>query len=545
MPSSTLNVYNKDGSTLLGSGNADLSYKVTDAGIIDMVDGSYINVAFSNSSVIGYSDNPNSTIPDYTIGTTDISFGPVGTFNIYEVEKDPYNITLSKNQIIVKCKDKTMEKDLQISFEGGDEPTWEDIVDDDKAPLIEGDSGYIAKNGIDAYYSFESSDRYGIWHKNLKTGEITKIYTSGYNWKYFFEDSKGNVYVSSSTSGSNGIIYLNGTTATSIYGINSNWNYFFEDSKGNVYASSDRSDTGIIHLDGSTATEIYTSGYNWKYFFEDSKGNVYVGAYYGSNGIFLLDGKNITSIYGNGYYFDKFFEDNEGKIYVFSSIISTYGIILITGNTATKIYDTADKIKYMFKDSNNNIYFSYESSSNAGLFHINDTVVTKIYEYGYSYNTLYEDNKGNVYTCVSSNPSNSGLTHLNGLTATFMYSSGGWIYFFEDSKGDLYVGNSGSSSGILYVNGATATKIVSSDGGWSLFNEDSEKNLYCANRNGYGAYYLNKENAVKLTSSYSKYLFNFNGYIYTSSSETPTNNAIVYKLTPTSATKYTYKEVTK
>ena len=253
MPSSTLNVYNKDGSILLGSGNGDLSYNVTETGIIDNVDGSYINVAFSNSNVIGYSNNPNSTKPDYPIGTTDIPFGPVGTYNIYEVEKDPYNITLSKNQIIVKCKDKTMEKDLQISFEGGGEPTWEDIVENDfnnTYLVINGDYSYIAKNGIDMYSSYSSSDMQGIWHKNLQTGETTKIYTGGIQWQYFFEDSKGNVYVSSSSS-----------------------------------------NTGILHLNGSTTTQIYTSGYAWQYLFEDSKNAVYV-----TNEISPIDNSKIIKL---------------------------------------------------------------------------------------------------------------------------------------------------------------------------------------------------------------------------------------------------------
>lgn len=119
MPGSTLNIYNKNGSTLLGSGNGDLSYKVTDTGIIDEVDGSFINVAFSNSNVIGYSSSPNQTTPEYHIGSTNFGFGQVGTYNIYEVEGDKYSITTSKSNITINCKDKTMQKDLQITFSGG------------------------------------------------------------------------------------------------------------------------------------------------------------------------------------------------------------------------------------------------------------------------------------------------------------------------------------------------------------------------------------------------------------------------------------------
>lgn len=123
MPSWILNVYNKDGSVLVGSGQLDQTYKVTDTGIIDVNGGSYMNVAFSNSNVIGYSDNPNSTVPDYHIGSTNFGFMAVGTYNIYEVEGDKYSITTSISNITINCKDKTMEKDLQISFNASAKPS--------------------------------------------------------------------------------------------------------------------------------------------------------------------------------------------------------------------------------------------------------------------------------------------------------------------------------------------------------------------------------------------------------------------------------------
>ena len=119
MPSWILNVYNKDGSTLVGSGQLDQTYRVTDTGIVDMTSGgNYMNVAFSNSNVIGYSRHPNQTIPEFHIGSTDFGFSAVGTYNIYEVEGDKYSITTSIPSITINCKDKTMEKDLQITFSG-------------------------------------------------------------------------------------------------------------------------------------------------------------------------------------------------------------------------------------------------------------------------------------------------------------------------------------------------------------------------------------------------------------------------------------------
>jgi hypothetical protein len=65
------------------------------------------------------------------------------------------------------------------------------------------------------------------------------MYTNVYSLEYFFEDSKGNVYVSTSTSSSN-------------------------------------SDRGIFMLKEKECSLIYSTGYNWRYFFEDSKGNQFV-----------------------------------------------------------------------------------------------------------------------------------------------------------------------------------------------------------------------------------------------------------------------------
>ena len=208
--------------------------------------------------------------------------------------------------------------------------TWDNINLESKKKIYTKtyDYVYYHSNGIDAYGSYSSSSKTGIWHWNVITGVEKKIYTSGYYWYYFFEDSKGNVYVGSrnSNSSSNGIIHLNGETATQIYASSFYWHLFFEDSKGNVYVSSSNSNsgnsgsTGIFHLNGETVTRIYTSGYDWQYFFEDSKGNVYVsGSNSSSAGIIYLNGTTATKIYTRGYSWQYFTEKPQGVIATKSS----------------------------------------------------------------------------------------------------------------------------------------------------------------------------------------------------------------------------------
>lgn len=56
---------------------------------------------------------------------------------------------------------------------------------------------YVAHNGYDMYMGTTySNDLFpGVYHKDLRTGVITKLYGTSSNWPYFFEDDLGNVYM--------------------------------------------------------------------------------------------------------------------------------------------------------------------------------------------------------------------------------------------------------------------------------------------------------------------------------------------------------------
>ena len=125
-----ISVYNKDGSREL------LASRFGDFGIVVQSDRLLWNgadypdsyVLFSNTNVIGYATAANATVAEYPIGAEYVpSFG--SELTLYEVEQDPYNITFSKKELIIKCKDKTMQKDLVIKSEHPEPSLEEKTVD--------------------------------------------------------------------------------------------------------------------------------------------------------------------------------------------------------------------------------------------------------------------------------------------------------------------------------------------------------------------------------------------------------------------------------
>jgi hypothetical protein len=345
--------------------------------------------------------------------------------------------------------------------------TFETINLDSKKKLLTKmyDYVYYHSNGIDAYGSYSSSSKKGIWHWNVITGEETQVYSTSYNWQYFFEDSKGNVYVSSSLS--SGLVCLNGAKANKTNAINACWQYFFEDSKGNVYASSNSN--GILHLNGTVATQIYETGY-WNHFFESNSGNLYVGSNNSyAIGIIYLNEKTAIQVYTLGNNWQYFFEDSKGNVYAGNYLNSgdSSGIVCLNGTTATRIYTLYSSWSSCFEDSKGNTYFG----GGKGILHFDGETITQIYSNESYWQYFFEDSKGNVYVGGGLN-SGAGLVNLNGKTATRISTIGyKWQYFFEDSKGNVYVGSSKSDTGILHLNGTIATQIYLTSY-WQYFTEN-------------------------------------------------------------------------
>ena len=404
---------------------------------------------------------------------------PTGNKQITELGKVDVTNYAEAEIVSEDLKPEYIKKDKNIlgvvgtlSGEGG--TSWDDVYLNNYIPgrLYQ----YHAQNGVDMYIG-SSALNSGIYHINKQTGVLTQIYTSGYYWNYFFEDSKGNVYVGSSSS--SGILHLTNTAATRIYATGSCM-YFFEDSKGNVYVSGSSS-TGVLHLSDTTVTQVYPTGKSWLYFFEDSKGNVYIS---GSDaGIVYLSGTTSTHIHTSGYC-RYFFEDSKGNVYV-SGSSSNIGVLHISGITVTQIYTTGAYWQYFFEDSKGNVYVGGGNSNSIGILYLSGITVTQIYTTGVYWQYFFEDSKGNVYVSSSnSNNDNKGILHISGTTATQIYTTGyNWQYFFEDSKGNVYV--SGTTTGFIHLSGTTSIQVYSGGASWNRAFEDSKGNVYVSSDSSY------------------------------------------------------------
>ena len=331
---------------------------------------------------------------------------------------------------------------------------------------------YCHSNGIDCYGSYEDETKSGIYHYNLQTNIITKIYELGYKWSNFFDSNDGSLYVSSSDSTSvtstKGLIYIEGLTATKIIDDYYNWKYFFESSSGDVYVSCNTSGSGFYHLSKNIATVIKNTMYKINVFFEAKNGNVYCACDWNLSGVFLLNGSTYVNI----------FEGQSNK---------------------------PSGVKKFFEAKNGDIYVSRSATTNTndGLFYIKNDFGTKIYDKGTAWNNYYENKNGDVY--VSSDVS-SGILLLNSSSATAIASGrNSFKYYFESKNGDVYV-SSISDYGIYKLSNGAAVLLTTS-GSYTYFIEKFNR-IYCTGINLYGNGVTCIENDV-VTKIYGKDLWSY------------------------------------
>lgn len=333
------------------------------------------------------------------------------------------------------------------------EDNWENINSNFLVKDSIYNNSYIYDN--DMYFSYTNYENLGLYYKNLITGEETKIYDDGYSWDYFadskgnvyaynaygsgevvsiflklnynntpivfnynvrtfYEDSKGNIYISSN---SNSLALLKNDNIEIIYNVSNTFPYFYETKSGIIYAISPNR---ILYIKDKYVEEIYFSEISgdWKYFFEDTKGNVYAS---GGTGILCLNEKNVANIYEIGTQWQYFFEDSKGNVYVSSNSNSSVGILYLNGsNEVELIYEIGYCWRYFFEDSKGNVYASSSWQSN-GLLYITDKEVKNIIEKFAMTNKYFESSKNNVY--VLSNAAIYGIYHLNGDLVTQIVQS--------------------------------------------------------------------------------------------------------------------------
>lgn len=322
---------------------------------------------------------------------------------------------------------------------------------------------FFASNGIDAYFSYSGSSG-GIVHFNRITAKTTTIYSVGGYWRYFFEDSKGNIYASSSSY--TGIVHLQGETATLIHSSGRYWQYFFEDSKGDVYVSSSNSSSnnkGVLLINEQTSQQVYNNGYGWGYFLELKNGDIIVGS--------------------DGSY---------GGMIIISDYIGYY----------VNIYSR--KWQYLFESSNGDIY-ACTGQQNVGIYHISGTIDNmngvQIYSSGYAWSHFAEDNNGNVYV---GGDSNGKILCLSGTTVSEVSTPKtgyAWDILHRSSDGTIFV-SSTLTNGLYRIKNKQMSTYSNGNSGkcWDVFYEDSKNCCYFSssqpNNLGLLAHFSNKAGTI-------------------------------------------------
>ena len=113
-------------------------------------------------------------------------------------------------------------------------------------------------NGNCLCSSYQSSGGVGIWLYKSEDDSFTKIYETGYNWKYYAIDNNNNkILLSSESTTNSGILLYNNTdyTITQIYSTSNKWKYYSKISYANV-------DKWVIRSDSSSSVLVYNMSSN-------------------------------------------------------------------------------------------------------------------------------------------------------------------------------------------------------------------------------------------------------------------------------------------
>lgn len=461
-----------------------------------------------------------------------------------------YNIITTNDKIQINCKNKKMEDDLVVEFQGtpskSAELTWDKVVDN-CVPVPKAKYEFIASNGVDLYSSSDVSTNTGIWHTNLQTGVITKIYDKLTSWCYFYEDSKGNIYVGTYNKNS-GIVHLKDGIATQIYTAECRWDTYYEDTKGNLYAlpTYTNSTYSILHIADKVCVKILqVVNMPGGQFIENEYG-LYVSVYSTqlTSRLILVNGSDYEEVNGITTNLSKLVKDSKGNVYASASGSSNtyFNIIRGTDVIYTNTTDTyLREVSVCYEDSNDNTYLC----SSEAILYVTEQGITQIYAGGF-FNTFYTDSKGNLYV-LSSSSSSKGLVHLDGETATNIFNETYGLKLYEDSKGNLY-GIKEGWSGIVHINtdDLTATKVAS-NGQHNTFFEASNGDVYITKipsiESSY-IYHLNGKVGTYILGIIScQTIFEKNNKVYVFETEKPEYNANGYELVGTSVSKIKYLEV--
>lgn len=402
------------------------------------------------------------------------------------------------------------------------------------------DNIILLSDNKNAYFSYPTADNLGLWHVDLDTKKVTKIYENGYNWLYWHETKKGELFISCNSATEEGILYIDGINATQIYSYGNNWEYFYESSEGDVYASSNSSSyQGILYLTPTSATLVFNEGYYYSKGIACSSSNdLYmtcdgITSSYFSGTIHLLKGV-ATKV--AGYLAN--FEEIGDYVYAWQQYSSDGGgFSILKGSTRT--YYSSSGYRWTIREilSDNSFYVATtygksvtlyiqgdkvsEVHSSKAFSNFNVTPSGKIYAImdssiyllnGTNY-TLVENSSGiainliskneDIYASASASSSILGIYKIEGTVASLIYNEGkNYKNWFETSDGTIYASPDSTAQKTIQIKNGVATPILE-HGSIKYFVELNDGVVYLiAGNNGttsppYGVYCVNIDNTVQ------------------------------------------------
>lgn len=379
--------------------------------------------------------------------------------------------------------------DLIRSIEGGDasnaifieSEVWEEV--DLPIELRIGTLYTFASKGC-VYLSTNSNiaANNGIWKFDKTTKIFTRIHSTGYNWRHWFETSQGEVFVSSavSTTVSLGIWKLNENRDGLIQVFTTGYSrdVWFETSLGEVFAASTSTTTNINVVKLNDTRDdfitVLTPITGIRFFFEGSNADIFtissVLTYYG-----------IYQLMPNRISFDKknsgeanwsiWFKSSIGEVFVANT--SMNGILKqnITRNGFDLI--PVEGMNWILNEVNGNIFINSTNSTPTGIWKLNENRdgIVQVYNV-YSYYNIWKEFQGDWF--ITSSTSGVGIVKYNIETELFtlVHPNGRWGYFVEHNETLFTSSPSSSFVGIMRLNDTkSGFDMVSSMAGYQFIGQ--------------------------------------------------------------------------
>jgi hypothetical protein len=245
----------------------------------------------------------------------------------------------------------------------------------------------------------------GILKWDADTGAFTQVYAgAGYGWLNWFEDSRGNIFVSNTVNNAASLGILkwdaDSNTFVQVWSDGYRWSNWYENKFGDVLVSSSVSGTTGLWFDrvlGSFVNKGFR--YDSSIQFEDSAGNVFLS---GSSTnayieLFRADTKTLAyQVWASGYAWKNWIKDSSGNIFVASAVNTSANTGILKwdadGGSFVKVYPSQANWTFYQDDVSGNV-FAVSSAMDTGIlkWDADSGSFVKVYGEGYDWRIKKDD----------------------------------------------------------------------------------------------------------------------------------------------------------